>query len=57
MAKKKAPVERFTKKALLLSERFYREKGLLGVLLEDGKAYSINEVENLIDTYKKGQVK
>ena len=52
-----APESRYTKEGFLLSEEFQRDKGLLMSLLRDDQKYTVEEVKNLLDTFKKGQVK
>ena len=57
--KKKTPViepERYSKKALMRSERFYRIRGLLDVLLTDNQFYTIDEVNALVEKTMKGKV-
>ena len=61
MAKKKnkAPAvepEKYSKKALMLSKRFYRITGLLDVLLTDNQFYTIDEVNALVEKTMKGKV-
>lgn len=61
MAKKKnkaptAEPERYSKKALLRSKRFYRITGLLDVLLTDNQFYTIDEVNELVEKTMKGKV-
>ena len=48
---------KFTKESLLNSKRFCNECDLVSVLLEDGKEYTISEVESMITKYMKGKVK
>ena len=49
---------KFTKEQLLGSKQFEQgEHYLLAVLLEDGKAYSIKEVKDLLKKEKKRKVK
>ena len=47
----------FTKEALMNSKRFRNERDLVSALLEDGKEYTIPEVEDAIAKYMKGKVK
>ena len=47
----------FTKEAILKSKRWAFRRDALSFLLEDGKEYSHQEVENILNDYMKGQVK
>lgn len=47
---------RFTKQQFLSSERFSGARDMVEALLED-KEYTVSEVENKINDYKKGKVK
>ena len=47
----------FSKKQLLDSKRFEGRRDLLGALLEDGKDYSVETAELIIEKYLKGKVK
>ena len=46
----------FTKEALVGSKHFIRNRDLVSALLEDGKEYTIKEVEEQISKYLKGKV-
>ena len=48
---------KFSKEALLNSNRFYTKYDLVNALLEDGKEYCVSEVEVMITNYMKGEVK
>lgn len=48
--------ERFEKERLIRSERFAERADLLGALLADGKAYTVEETEKAIEKYLKGKV-
>lgn len=50
----KAPV--FSKSQLLSAKQFHNRKDILGVVLEDGKEYSFEQAESLIEKYMKGKV-
>lgn len=58
---KDAPVERsvsvYTKEQLRLAHRYAASRDLISALLEDGKTYTLVEVDKLIDNYLKGEVK
>lgn len=44
----------FTKYAILHSVKYGNRRDLLGVLLEDGKEYTVSEVDNEIKKYMSG---
>ncbi len=54
MGKKKEAT--FTKQQLAASVRYRDQRDLVAALLEDGRAYSLGEVDALLEKYKKGQV-
>lgn len=50
----------FSKSKILTLERFANRRDLLTVLLKDGQSYTLNQVDDLIETFmnpKKGKVK
>ena len=47
----------FSKMQFMQSEKFANRKDLVGALLEDGKEYTIAQVETIIKNYLKGRVK
>lgn len=47
----------FSKSQLVKSKRFLEERDLLNALLTNNKAYTIDEVTNMISDFKKGKVK
>ncbi len=47
----------FSKAAILASTRYENRKDVLGVILDDEKEYSIDEVDALLEKFMKGQVK
>ena len=47
----------FTKAALVSSKRFAHKRDLVSAMLEDGKEYTIEQVESMIHNYLKGEVK
>lgn len=51
-----APVV-FPKERVLTFKRYADRRDLLSVLLEDGKEYTHDQVQNLIDNFMKGKVK
>lgn len=50
-----APV--YTKAQLLASKKYANRQDVLNALLEDGKTYTTDQVDALIEKYMKGQVK
>ena len=48
---------KYSKEQLIRSERYMRRRDLLGVLLQDGKVYTLEEVDTLLDNFMKGKVK
>lgn len=47
----------YTKNTIITSKKYSNRKPLLRVLLEEGKMYTIKEVDKLIDDYMKKEVK
>lgn len=47
----------FTKEAILKSKRWNYRRDALSFLLDDGKTYSHEDVETILNDYMKGQVK
>lgn len=56
-AEKKEAVPTFTRDQLAASKRYASTRDLVNVLLEDGKQYTLAEVDAKIETFKKGKVK
>lgn len=50
-------VSKYSKEQLISSERYVKRRDLLGALLKDGKDYSVEEVDTLLENYMKGKVK
>ena len=50
-----APV--YTKAQLLASKKYANRQDILNALLDDGKTYTTDQVDALIEKYMKGQVK
>lgn len=46
----------FTKGQLAASQRYAHLRDLVNVLLEDGRQYTLDEVDEKIEDFKKGQV-
>ena len=53
----KQPETKFEKKQLIVSKKYASNRDLVDALLEDKRLYTITEVDNLINKYKKGMVK
>lgn len=53
---KKAEPE-FGKEQILASERYKEKRDLVDALLDEKKKYTLETVDNLIENYRKGQVK
>ena len=49
--------QKFGKEQLLISARYRNRKDLVSALLDNGKAYTVAEVEQMIEKFMKGQVK
>lgn len=47
----------FSKRQMVGSARYYDARDLVDALLEDGKKYTFETVDTLIENYKKGQMK
>ena len=56
-AAKKETAPAFTKDQLAASKRYATRRDLVNVLLEDGKQYTLAEVDEKIEAFKKGKVK
>lgn len=57
-----APVEAvapvvFNKEQVLTFKRYANRRDLLSVLLEDGKDYTTDQIDSLIENFMKGKVK
>lgn len=55
VTKEAAPT--FTKDQLAASKRYASLRDMVNVLLEDGKQYTLDEVDKKIEAFKKGKVK
>lgn len=47
----------FTKRTILTFQRYAKRRDLLSVLLKDGKEYTMEQVDSLIQNFMKGKVK
>lgn len=55
---KSEPAERkFSKDQIVRAAKYRNRRDLVTALLDDGKQYTINEVDSLIDNFMKGKVK
>ncbi len=59
VAEKKAELNerKFTKKQIIASARYRNRKDMVSALLDDGKTYTITEVDQKVDQIMKGKVK
>lgn len=53
----KSKEQRFYKEQLLESKNYRGRRDLLNAILDDGRAYTTEEVETMIAEYMKGKVK
>lgn len=51
-----ADVMTFPKERIMKAAKYQNRKDLLGVVLEDGKEYSFDQVDALIEKFMKGKV-
>ena len=49
--------ERYSKRAILLAEPYKFSSALVNALLEDDKTYTLAEVDDLLERYRKGKVR
>jgi hypothetical protein len=52
-----APAAVFTKEQLAASKRYANRRDVISALLEDGKSYTLQEVDTLIENFMKGTVR
>ena len=57
MAKKNETNTSFTKEQLYSSKKYEMQKDIIGVMLEEDKEYSFDEVDNIIKEFLKREVK
>jgi hypothetical protein len=55
--KDKKTENRFTKQQVLASKKLSHSKDLINAILEDGKTYTLKEVETKVNEYLKRKVK
>lgn len=53
----KTAATKYYKEQLVRSDRYMRQRDLLGALLKDGERYTLEEVNAKLDNYMKGKVK
>lgn len=56
VAKPKMEEQTFSKKQILASKRYADLRDLVSAFLEDGKCYTLDEVDKMIEQYMKGKV-
>lgn len=56
-AKVQTPEPKFSREQIVDSDKYRNQRDLVDALLEKDKKYTIATVDNLIEKYKKGQVK
>lgn len=54
---KAAVAATYTKEQLVASKRYANRRDLIRALLDDGKAYTLTEVDGLVNNYMKGKVR
>lgn len=57
MAEKKTQADKYTKEAILKSEKLRWNRDVLSVLLESGKEYTLEDVEKIVQDFNKREVK
>lgn len=56
MENKSNDIAKFTKEQFLQSKRFYENRDILDVILDDDKNYSFDEVEEILKTFLESEV-
>lgn len=56
-AKTEQNEQKFSKEQILASARYANRRDLVDTLLDKDKSYTFETVDNMIEKYKKGQVK
>lgn len=56
-AKTEQNEQKFSKEQILTSARYANRRDLVDALLDKDKSYTFETVDNMIEKYKKGQVK
>lgn len=54
--KNKITEDKYTKKQIVNSKTFVNNKDLLEAILQENKSYSKQEINEIIENYKKGKV-
>ncbi len=57
MEKNKKTLLGFSKSRILSSKKYQKKKDVLSVLLEDGKTYSLKQVDDILNKFLKKEVK
>ena len=47
----------FTKEQILASKKYLNRRDVLGAILSDGKTYTLEQVDTLLEKFMKGKVK
>lgn len=55
-AEKKKEENKYTKEQILLSYKYAKRRDLLNALLDDGREYTLDEVDSMMDKFLKGKV-
>lgn len=50
-------IDKFTKEQLINSKKYLKKKYIIKVLLDDGKSYSFDEVDQILQQFYKKEVK
>lgn len=50
-------IDKFTKEQLINSKKYLKKKYIIKVLLDDGKSYSFDEVDQMLQQFYKKEVK
>lgn len=56
-AKDEQSEQKFNKEQILASAQYANRRDLVDALLDENKSYTFETVDNMIEKYKKGQVK
>lgn len=57
MAKAELKAPAFSKKQIVGAKKYEKDIDIINALLKDGEAYTLAEVDKIIDGFKKGKVK
>lgn len=48
---------KFTKEQIVSSKKYIEDSDIVRALLEDNKTYTLKEVDNIVEKFRKGKVK